>query len=104
MHSHVINHKDCIDAAEYYDSRIWPDNFFVLKQLRMLKNRVPEKAFACFKCGNRYVRKHALKSHLRWECGMPPQFQCLYCGYQCKLKHHLKSHISRMHNIDMSCK
>ncbi|KAK6627037.1 hypothetical protein RUM44_009514 [Polyplax serrata] len=83
---------------------IWPDNFFVLKQLRMLKNRVPEKAFACFKCGNRYVRKHALKSHLRWECGMPPQFQCLYCGYQCKLKHHLKSHISRMHNIDMSCK
>lgn len=57
----------------------------------------PPKAFKCYKCGNSYVRKHALQSHLKWECGLPPKFKCSFCVYKCKLKHHLKSHLIRMH-------
>ncbi|KAL1451428.1 hypothetical protein WDU94_005807, partial [Cyamophila willieti] len=53
--------------------------------------------FVCPKCSNRYVYKHNLKQHLKFECGVEPQFKCPYCDKRCKLKGNLMSHIALKH-------
>ncbi|XP_026675919.1 zinc finger protein 425-like [Diaphorina citri] len=54
-------------------------------------------SFICPKCSNRYVYKHNLKQHLKFECGVEPQFKCPYCDKRCKLKGNLMSHIALKH-------
>ncbi|XP_050430578.1 gastrula zinc finger protein XlCGF8.2DB-like [Adelges cooleyi] len=44
-------------------------------------------------CGRSYKNKHSLASHLKYECGVKPQFSCQNCSRTFKLKHHLKSHM-----------
>lgn len=47
---------------------------------------------SCNKCGKSYTTIYNLKRHLRFECGVPPQFEC-ECGTRFKHKHHLTDHI-----------
>ncbi|KAL4149030.1 hypothetical protein QTP88_003108 [Uroleucon formosanum] len=56
-------------------------------------------------CGRSYKNKHSLASHLKYECGVQPQFTCKNCNRTFKLKHHLKSHIMSCDNVppEFSC-
>lgn len=48
-------------------------------------------------CGKRYKYKQNLDKHVRYECGVAPQFKCHWCSYAGKQKSHLQSHLARIH-------
>lgn len=54
------------------------------------------------KCGKSYKgphRKHNLRQHLVYECGVAPKFQCRICFKRFSRNHHLKFHLMRIHKI-----
>ncbi|XP_030765792.1 zinc finger protein 708-like [Sitophilus oryzae] len=40
----------------------------------------------CYKCGNTFTRVDNLKRHVKYICGVKPQFKCSYCPYASKHK------------------
>ena len=54
--------------------------------------------FVCQKCGRDYKHKGTLRSHLKNECGVAPQFHCPMCSYSFNLRGNLKTHVKRVHN------
>lgn len=50
-------------------------------------------------CGRHYKRKNHLLDHLRFECGVNPQFKCLYCEKTYRRKSCLKVHIICVHKV-----
>lgn len=60
-------------------------------------------SYTCPKCNNKYCYIGNLKMHLKYECGLEPQFQCSYCPHRSKLKGNLMKHIRTKHrNISVS--
>lgn len=54
--------------------------------------------YKCEQCGvATYKHKQNLYTHLRQNCGVPPQFQCHLCNYQGKRKSHLQTHVLLIH-------
>ncbi|XP_017783488.1 PREDICTED: Krueppel-related zinc finger protein 1-like [Nicrophorus vespilloides] len=53
--------------------------------------------FACPQCGRQYKYKGGLYRHVKYECGVEPQFSCPYkgCQYRSKIKCNMKSHMRR---------
>lgn len=49
--------------------------------------------YSCPKCGNGYTRLHSLNRHIRFECGVEPQFECPMCHKKSKHKHNLMLHM-----------
>ncbi|XP_011299031.1 zinc finger protein 182 [Fopius arisanus] len=49
--------------------------------------------YFCPKCGNAYSRPHSLNRHIRFECGVEPQFECPICHKKSKHKHNLVLHM-----------
>lgn len=54
--------------------------------------------YTCKKCGNAYARPHSLSRHLRFECGVEPQFECPVCHKKSKHKHNLVLHMRTHQN------
>jgi Zinc finger, C2H2 type len=50
-------------------------------------------AYSCARCGNSYARPHSLNRHVRFECGVEPQFECPICHKKSKHKHNLVLHM-----------
>lgn len=50
-------------------------------------------AYKCKQCTNSYARLHSLNRHLRFECGVEPQFECPVCKKKSKHKHNLVLHM-----------
>ncbi|XP_016662409.1 longitudinals lacking protein, isoforms A/B/D/L-like [Acyrthosiphon pisum] len=54
------------------------------------------------KCGKLYrgpYRKHHLRQHLVYECGVIPKFQCKICSKRFARNPQLKYHLIRIHKI-----
>lgn len=51
----------------------------------------------CLRCYKKYSHQRDVKKHLRFECGVKPQFICNFCAKAFKRKAHLKEHIFRKH-------
>nr|XP_012150791.1 PREDICTED: zinc finger protein 391-like [Megachile rotundata] len=49
--------------------------------------------YSCPRCGNAYTRPHSLSRHMRFECGVEPQFECPVCHKKSKHKHNLVLHM-----------
>ncbi|XP_012535668.1 longitudinals lacking protein, isoforms A/B/D/L [Monomorium pharaonis] len=49
--------------------------------------------YYCPRCGNSYTRPHSLNRHMRFECGVEPQFECPICHKKSKHKHNLLLHM-----------
>ncbi|CAD6201835.1 GSCOCG00002802001-RA-CDS [Cotesia congregata] len=49
--------------------------------------------YFCRKCGNSYSRLHSLNRHIKFECGVEPQFECPLCHKRSKHKHNLLLHM-----------
>ncbi|KAG6801189.1 zinc finger protein 37 [Apis mellifera caucasica] len=50
-------------------------------------------SYSCPRCGNAYSRPHSLNRHIRFECGVEPQFECPICHKKSKHKHNLVLHM-----------
>lgn len=50
-------------------------------------------------CGRHYKRKGHMTYHLKFECGVHPQFKCPYCSKRSYRKSSLKTHISCVHKV-----
>lgn len=56
------------------------------------------KGFVCERCGKCYKHKGDLTRHLRYECGLEPQFSCPHCPHRTKRKQDLRTHIGLKHS------
>ncbi|XP_039284672.1 uncharacterized protein LOC111047469 [Nilaparvata lugens] len=56
----------------------------------------------CYKCGKSYKEKRTLSYHLKYECGVEPQFRCPQCPYRAKQKSSLESHFALKHLNEMN--
>ena len=56
------------------------------------------EGFSCEKCGREYKHKETLQSHLKYECGVAPQFHCPICSFSSKRRSNLNQHIKYVHN------
>lgn len=78
---------------------VCPDNVTIEKiqngQPLMEVNQVTAgiREYYCPRCGNAYTRPHSLNRHMRFECGVEPQFECPICHKKSKHKHNLLLHM-----------
>ncbi|XP_017756824.1 PREDICTED: zinc finger E-box-binding homeobox protein zag-1-like [Eufriesea mexicana] len=56
-------------------------------------NSRDSSSYSCPRCGNAYTRSHSLNRHIRFECGVEPQFECPICHKKSKHKHNLVLHM-----------
>ncbi len=63
------------------------------QQQHPINNHISNIYHSCNRCGKSYTTVYNLKRHLRFECGVDPQFECIHCGTKFKHKHHLTDHI-----------
>ncbi|XP_012261698.1 protein jim lovell isoform X3 [Athalia rosae] len=61
--------------------------------LNFVANNIRRTGFSCPRCGNAYARPHSLNRHIRFECGVEPQFECPICHKKSKHKHNLVLHM-----------
>ncbi|KAH1008470.1 hypothetical protein HUJ05_009023 [Dendroctonus ponderosae] len=54
---------------------------------------------SCPKCFRRYRQKYTLNRHLRYECGVAPQFKCQVCHYVGKQKATAIMHMISVHRL-----
>lgn len=57
--------------------------------------------FPCPTCPRSYMSKYALQKHLRFQCGMEPQFKCPFCPHRTYLKENMKVHFKCKHKNEM---
>ncbi|RZF39425.1 hypothetical protein LSTR_LSTR000946 [Laodelphax striatellus] len=60
-------------------------------------NSSADQVFICPKCSKSYKVLSSLSRHIKYECGIDPQFQCRNCDKRFKQKSHLKTHMLEMH-------
>lgn len=57
------------------------------------------KNFECANCGRTYKHYSSLYKHIKWVCGVEPQFHCEHCNYKGNQKGQLKYHMLARHNL-----
>ncbi|KAE8747861.1 hypothetical protein FOCC_FOCC005473 [Frankliniella occidentalis] len=62
-------------------------------------------SYPCERCGKEYGYRKNMLQHLRYECGMEPQFRCPQCVRRFRRNSHLRSHIFSKHppEVVMEC-
>lgn len=58
-------------------------------------------AFPCpnLYCIKKYKSRQALHNHLKYECGVEPQFKCSSCSKYFKQRGNFRSHMISVHGI-----
>lgn len=55
-------------------------------------------------CGRKYKYKKGLVRHLKYECGIEPQFKCPICNKTYKQPETFKMHLMSIHGIEKTKK
>lgn len=50
-------------------------------------------------CGRKYKYKTGIRTHLKYECGVPKSFVCTFCGKAFARKDHHKTHVGVVHKV-----
>jgi len=59
-----------------------------------------DSRFSCpNECGRSYKNKSSVNQHLKFECGVQPQFECYICNKRFAYNKTMKKHIIFVHNI-----
>ncbi|XP_050535138.1 uncharacterized protein LOC126902154 [Daktulosphaira vitifoliae] len=99
-----------------YDYTDWPILINYLKTGILIYNKFKSQIpgyffkrevdfFYCPKqCGRKYKYKKGLVRHLKYECGVSPQFQCPICNKLYKQPETYKMHLLTIHGINKNDK
>lgn len=60
----------------------------------------PGKQYPCDRCGRHYASSGNLKRHVKYECGVEPQFQCPICKKKFQHRHSVKIHVVSTHKTE----
>ncbi|CAK9802864.1 Protein glass [Anthophora quadrimaculata] len=108
MAENVDDDNDDDDNDEYSATRSGNDMNVLVTSKKMSENGFNEASlteshaktnvrdlsiYTCPRCGNAYTRPHSLNRHIRFECGVEPQFECHICHKKSKHKHNLVLHM-----------
>lgn len=52
---------------------------------------------SCLKCGRRYTHRCTLQRHIKYECGLEPQFSCSLCPLRSKQRGIVLRHMRLKH-------
>lgn len=80
----LVKMTDCFEAEDPCDKTI-----FVLGMEELIN---ADGRFGCTKCQNSYTQITNLRRHLKYECGIPPQFECSICRKRFVYKFRMKQH------------
>lgn len=69
-----------------------------LSDFRKQFRRDEQGRYLCPKCAVSYKRKWHLVEHVRFDCGLEPQFSCKLCSKKFSRKNRLTRHIVLTHN------
>lgn len=69
----------------------------VLNCLNCNKKSVLNEIYMCPQCAKTYKLKHSLLRHIKFECGIDPQYSCHHCGRKFKHKYDMNNHIKNIH-------
>ncbi|KAF0756887.1 zinc finger protein 586-like, partial [Aphis craccivora] len=64
-----------------------------------MKNKVESRYFCPRNCGRSYKNKCSVNQHLKFECGVEPQFICNICHKRFAYNKTKKKHLILVHNI-----
>jgi len=90
----ILNNIKCFNFYFLELSCSWLTQLNIITQL--------DPANCPNRCGKLYrgrYRKHHLRQHLVYECGVIPKFQCNLCLKRFARKPQLKYHLIRIHKI-----
>lgn len=76
-----------------YDTTEKIENGQPLTEVNSNQVTAGNRDYSCPRCGNAYTRPHSLNRHMRFECGVEPQFECPICHKKSKHKHNLVLHM-----------
>jgi len=62
-------------------------------------DKMVRRFFCPNKCGRSYKNKCSINRHLKFECGVQPQFKCYICYKKFAHNSKLKEHLGLVHNI-----
>ncbi|XP_029162027.1 zinc finger protein 628-like [Nylanderia fulva] len=94
--------KEPTKETAVIETNVCPDNYAVTEKIQnsqplteVNSNQVTagHRDYSCPRCGNAYTRPHSLNRHMRFECGVEPQFECPICHKKSKHKHNLVLHM-----------
>lgn len=88
-----IEDNDNNDDDDNEPSNANVDNVRTPTKLSLRSTVSHNNIFMCKQCGNSYARPHSLNRHIRFECGVEPQFECPICHKKSKHKHNLVLHM-----------
>ncbi|KAJ8976465.1 hypothetical protein NQ317_012415 [Molorchus minor] len=57
--------------------------------------------YMCPNCNSSYKQKGHLVRHIKYECGVEPQFKCELCSRRFKHKSNLKAHYIFLHKFSV---
>ena len=60
----------------------------------------PARQYNCERCGRQYTSSGNLKRHVKYECGVEPQFQCPVCKKKFQHRHSVKIHVVSTHKTE----
>ncbi|KAF0311805.1 Longitudinals lacking protein, isoforms H/M/V [Amphibalanus amphitrite] len=60
----------------------------------------PARQYNCERCGRQYTSSGNLKRHVKYECGVEPQFQCPVCKKKFQHRHSVKIHVVSTHKSE----
>lgn len=83
-----LTDKEIADMSQSTDQ-----NQFNISDINFVTNNMQATGYSCQRCGNAYARPHSLNRHIRFECGVEPQFECPICHKKSKHKHNLALHM-----------
>ena len=98
-HRGFLNRNDR-DLSSWFTGRDGVQGDRPSRRKASVRNAVAEatdKPFPCPRCGRRYKRKDSVTTHLRFECGILPQFTCPVCQHKVSHRRYIQKHIARKH-------
>lgn len=89
LYGYFITEFSCL--LQYEQRKTWNTAFG--SEMIKMGAKLGKRLNHCLICNKSYSTKGALQRHVRYECGVEPQFKCHLCDRRFCHNYHLKTHL-----------